>query len=194
MRQLTEIFNAIKNDPMNKAFTYRGIDPLYFATEQAKILIVGQAPGLIAEQTKLYWNDVSGDRLRDWLGMDRDTFYNSGDLAILPMDFYFPGKGKSGDLPPRKDFAKKWHPLLLKTMPNISLTILVGSYAVRSYLNLPPSAKLTDIIEQYASYLPNYFPLVHPSPRNQIWLKKHPWFQEKIIPKLQQLVNQTLHN
>ena len=127
-----KIFEAIKNDPANKKYTQAGIDPLYVAPKEAKILIVGQAPGKRAQDTRLFWNDPSGDNLRAWMGVSREEFYQSKDFAILPMDFYFPGKGKSGDLPPRKDFAKKWHPLLLEQMPNIELTLLVGSYATKT--------------------------------------------------------------
>ena len=102
------IAEAIRKDPENASFTKRGIDPLFFAGPECRIMIVGQAPGRVAEESGIVWNDRSGDRLRDWMGIDRDTFYNSGKLAIVPMDFYFPGTGKSGDLPPRKDFADKW--------------------------------------------------------------------------------------
>lgn len=112
-----------------------------------------------------FWDDPSGDRLRAWLGISRDVFYNSGMIAILPMDFYYPGKGKSGDLPPRKG----WHPQLLKLMPDIQLIILVGAYATRSYLHLGYKDRLTDIVRNYQQYLPDYFPIVHSSPRNKIW-------------------------
>lgn len=128
------IAEEIRNDPENASFTKRGIDPLFFAGPDCRIMIVGQAPGRVAEESGIVWNDRSGDRLRDWMGIDRDTFYNSGKLAIVPMDFYFPGTGKSGDLPPRKDFADKWHPRLLELMPDLKLTILVGSYATKRYL------------------------------------------------------------
>lgn len=116
-----------------------------------------------------FWDDPSGDRLRTWLGVSRDVFYNSGMIAILPMDFYYPGKGKFGDLPPRKGFAQSWHPQLLKLMLDIQLTILVGAYATRSYLHLGYKDRLTDSVRDYQQYLPNYFPIVHPSPRNKIW-------------------------
>ena len=108
------------------------------------------------------------------------------------MDFYFPGSGKSGDLPPRKGFAQKWHPRLLAAMPNIQLTILVGAYATKHYLNLKASTKLTTVVKNYQEYLPAYFPLVHPSPRNQIWLKKNPWFEAEVIPNLQARVRKIL--
>ena len=186
------IAEEIRNDPENASFTKRGIDPLFFAGPDCRIMIVGQAPGRIAEESGIVWNDRSGDRLRDWMGIDRETFYNSGKLAIVPMDFYFPGTGKSGDLPPRKDFADKWHPRLLELMPDLKLTILVGSYATKRYLQLKSSASLTQVVKDYRDYLPEFFPLVHPSPRNQIWMKKNPWFDQTVIPDLQELVAQIM--
>ena len=186
------IAEEIRNDPENASFTKRGIDPLFFAGPECRIMIVGQAPGRVAEESGIVWNDRSGDRLREWMGIDRDTFYNSGKLAIVPMDFYFPGTGKSGDLPPRKDFADTWHPRLLELMPDLKLTILVGSYATKRYLKLKSSASLTQVVKDYRDYLPEFFPLVHPSPRNQIWMKKNPWFDQSVIPDLQELVAQVM--
>lgn len=186
------IAEEIRRDPENASFTKRGIDPLFFAGAECRIMIVGQAPGRVAEESGIVWNDRSGDRLREWMGIDRDTFYNSGKLAIVPMDFYFPGTGKSGDLPPRKDFADKWHPRLLELMPDLKLTILVGSYATKRYLKLKSSASLTQVVKDYHDYLPDFFPLVHPSPRNQIWMKKNPWFDQTVIPDLQELVAQIM--
>ena len=188
--EFQKVFEEIKLDPQNQEYTEMGIEPLYYANPKAKILIVGQAPGQKAQDTHMVWNDLSGDRLRTWLDVSRDEFYNSDLFAIMPMDFYFPGKGKGGDLPPRKNFAAKWHPKLRKLMPNIELTILVGSYAVKKYLNLKSSTKLTDIVKDYQTYLPEYFPLVHPSPRNLIWLKKNPWFEEQVVKDLQKLVSE----
>ncbi len=186
------IAEEIRKDPENASFTKRGIDPLFYAGPECRIMIVGQAPGRVAEESGIVWNDRSGDRLRDWMGIDRDTFYNSGKLAIVPMDFYFPGTGKSGDLPPRKDFADTWHPRLLELMPDLKLTILVGSYATKRYLKLKSSASLTQVVKDYRDYLPEFFPLVHPSPRNQIWMKKNPWFDQTVIPDLQELVAQIM--
>ena len=192
MDNLNEIFQAIKADSQNQSYTQKGIDPLYFVSSEAKILIIGQAPGQKAQDSHIVWNDKSGDRLRAWLNISREDFYNNDKIAIMPMDFYFPGKGKSGDLPPRKGFAAKWHPKLLAAMPKLELIILVGAYANKYYLNLKSSDKLTDVVHNYQTYLPKYFPLVHPSPRNQIWLAKNPWFETEVIPKLQTLVQQLL--
>lgn len=192
MATLEQIKNAIMSDPQNQSFSERGIEPLFSAPTSARINIVGQAPGLKAEQSRLYWNDQSGVRLREWLGVDREMFYHSGLFAIIPMDFYYPGKGKSGDLPPRKGFAEKWHPPILADLPDIELTILIGQYAQKYYL---PDNKLnvTDTVKNYQKFLPHFLPLVHPSPRNQVWLKKNPWFEQEVILHLQNLVKQIIH-
>lgn len=191
MPTLTQIKNAIMADPQNQPFTERGIEPLFAAPTGAKINIVGQAPGVKAEQTRLYWNDKSGDRLREWLGVDREIFYHSDLFAVIPMDFYYPGKGKSGDLPPRKGFAEKWHPLILADLPNIELTILIGQYAQKYYL--PENMlNVTETVKNYIKFLPHFLPLVHPSPRNQLWLAKNPWFEQEVVPRLQQRVQEIL--
>lgn len=192
MPSIEEITQEIMADPQNQSYTERGIPPLFAAPPTARINIVGQAPGVKAEETRLFWNDKSGERLRDWMGVDYDTFYHSGMFAILPMDFYFPGKNKSGDLPPRKGFAQRWHPVILQDLSNIQLTILIGAYAQKYYLHLPSSQKLTDTVHDYEEYLPQYFPIVHPSPRNQIWLSEHPWFEQNVVPDLQSRVHAIL--
>ena len=192
MDKFKEIFEAIKADPQNKKYTKDGIEPLYSVHKEAKICIIGQAPGIRAQESRLFWNDPSGDRLRDWLGIDRTTFYESNKISILPLDFYFPGKGKSGDLPPRAGFAQKCHKELLEEMPEIELFILVGSYAIKYYLNLKSSAKTTEVIHDFEAYLPKYFPLVHPSPRNNMWLAKNPWFEPELLPELKKRVAQLM--
>lgn len=191
MSDISQINQAIMADPQNQTYTTQGITPLFAAPTTARINIVGQAPGLKAEQSRLYWNDLSGDRLREWLGVDRECFYHSGLFAIIPMDFYYPGKGKSGDLPPRKGFAEKWHPQILANLPNIELTILIGQYAQKYYL---PDNKfnVTETVRHYREFAPQFLPLVHPSPRNQIWQAKNPWFKQEVVPYLQQRVNAIL--
>ncbi len=191
MSDISQINQAIMADLQNQTYTAQGIAPLFAAPTTARINIVGQAPGLKAEQSRLYWNDLSGDRLREWLGVDRECFYHSGLFAIIPMDFYYPGKGKSGDLPPRKGFAEKWHPQILANLPNIELTILIGQYAQKYYL---PDNKLnvTETVRHYREFAPQFLPLVHPSPRNQIWQAKNPWFKQEVVPYLQQRVNAIL--
>jgi len=192
MSQIERIKKAIMADPQNTSYTERGIEPLFAAPKTARINIVGQAPGLKTQEAGIYWKDKSGDRLREWLGVDEDTFYNSGYFAVLPMDFYFPGHGKSGDLPPRTGFAEKWHPMILEHLPNIQLTILIGQYAQKYYL---PENKdnVTDTVKNYRQFLPHFMLLVHPSPRNQLWITKNPWFEEQVIPELQILVKQIIN-
>ena len=193
MQTIEDITKAIIADPQNKAFTEQGIKPLFAAPKNARITIVGQAPGLKTQQAGLYWKDKSGDRLREWLGVDEETFYQSGYFAVLPMDFYFPGHGKSGDLPPRKGFADKWHQPILELLPDIELTILIGQYAQKYYLHQKGTVKLTETVQHYQDYLPDFFPLVHPSPRNQIWMAKNPWFEAEVVPELQALVQKIIH-
>ena len=192
MRSIEDIHQAIIADPENKDFTKRGIFPLFEAPETARIVLVGQAPGSREEATGLYFRDPSGDNLRAWLGVDEQMFYESGLFAVVPMDFYFPGSGKSGDLPPRKDFADKWHEDILAQMPNVELMILIGQYAQHYYLKQKKSVKVTDNVRNYKNFLPDYFPLVHPSPRNNIWQAKNPWFQEEVLPDLKRIVAEIL--
>lgn len=187
-RDFQDIFDAIRADPQNAAYTESSIDPLFTASPESRIVIIGQAPGRVAQETRTPWNDKSGDRLRDWLGVSRDVFYDPQKVAILPMDFYFPGKGRSGDLPPRKGFAEKWHPMLLGRMPEVRLTVLVGSYSTKRYLRLKSKDSLTEVVRRYENYLPEYFPLVHPSPRNQLWMAKNPWFETDVLPALREQV------
>lgn len=192
MDSYEQLVADIMADKQNAAYTEQGIKPLFTVPKTARINIVGQAPGIRAQESGLYWNDPSGDNLRKWLGVDREIFYESGLFAVVPMDFYFPGKGKSGDLAPRKGFADKWHKRTLDLAPNIELHILVGSYAQRYYLQQKSSAKLTETVKHYKDYLPEFFPLVHPSPRNNIWQRKNPWFEQEVIPDLQKRVREIL--
>ena len=188
MPTLAQITQSIMQDPDNQSFTAKGIEPLFAAPTTARINIVGQAPGIKAQESRLYWNDKSGDRLREWLGVDRDTFYHSGMFAVIPMDFYYPGKGKSGDLPPRKFVAGEWHQRLLDTMPDIELILLVGKYAQQHYLPIKASESLTSVVHRFADFGPRYLPLAHPSPLNNIWLAKNPWFETDVVPALQKRV------
>lgn len=185
---IQKIFDAIVADKENEYFTKAGIKPLFSAPDNAKVMIVGQAPGIKAQEAGKYWCDRSGDRLREWMGVDEKTFYESDVFAIIPMDFYYPGKGKSGDLPPRKGFAAKWHPKILKELTNIDLIILIGQYAQKYYLGNREKPNLTETVKAYNEYLPKYLPIVHPSPRNMIWLKKNPWFENEIVPLLQEKI------
>ncbi|NLO87634.1 MAG: uracil-DNA glycosylase family protein [Firmicutes bacterium] len=183
---------VIMADPMNAAYTQRGIPPLFKASPNARIVIVGQAPGRRAEETRTVWNDLSGDRLREWMGVSRQEFYSSDRIAHMPMDFYYPGKGRQGDLPPGRGFAEKWHPRLLKEMPGIETLILVGSHAQRYYLAGSREKSLTATVRNFKNYLPRYLPLVHPSPLNIGWFKRNPWFESEVLPVLREIVRKCL--
>ena len=187
MTVFERIQNEIMDDPMNKEYTEKGIPPLFKASKDARLVIVGQAPGRKAEETRLFWNDPSGDRLRDWMGITREQFYGSQKLAQLPMDFYYPGKAKTGDKPPRKGFAEKWHPRLLEEMPNVETILLVGNYAQKYYLGESCKKNLTETVKNFREYMPKFLPLVHPSPLNHGWLNRNPWFERDAVPVLRDL-------
>lgn len=163
-------------------------NPILRASITARLLIVGQAPGIRVHTTGLPWNDPSGDRLRDWLQMDRETFYDTTHIAIIPTGLCYPGKGQRGDLPPRSECAPLWHPRLLACLPNIQLKLLIGQHAQRYYLQKQAKATLTETVRAWCDYLPIYFPLPHPSPRNILWFQKNPWFKEIVIPALRQQI------
>ena len=192
MDTIEQLIADIMADEQNATYTQQGIKQLFTVPKTARINIVGQAPGIRAQESGLYWNDPSGDNLRKWLGVDREIFYDSGLFAVVPMDYYFPGTGKSGDLPPRKGFAEKWHKRTLAFAPNIELHILVGFYAQRYYLQQKSSVTLTETVQHYQTYLPQFFPLVHPSPRNNLWQARNPWFAKEVIPDLQKRVKEIL--
>lgn len=194
MTTVAAIKQAIQADPANAAFTQQGWEPLFHVMSSATILIISQAPGRMAQQTATSFNDASGDRLRDWMGVSREQFYHGGKIAVMPLDFYYPGKGKSGDLPPRKDFAAKWHAPLLALMPHVQLTLLVGQYAIKAYLGKRRYKTLTATVQHYQDYLPTTVPLVHPSPLNYGWQHKNPWFQTQVVPDLQRLVAAALQD
>ncbi len=185
---LSVIRQLIKSDPANASFAKKKWEPIYSAHKSARILIVGQAPGRVAQEGGVPWSDLSGDNLRKWLGVTKEIFYNKEKIALVPMDFYFPGTKERGDAAPRKGFAEKWHPLILEQMPHIELTILIGKYAQGYYLGAGQKSSLTETVRSFKEYLPEFIPLVHPSPRNNIWQKKNPWFQKDVIPNVQKIV------
>lgn len=188
---IEEIIKTIQEDPINKSYTDNNIEPLFHVNPKARILIAGQAPGIRAQESRIVFNDPSGDILRDWMGIDKEIFYNSSDIAVLPMDYYFPGKGKSGDLPPRKEISTKYNDLILSTMPNLELYLIIGKYAQEFYFGKNMKKNLTETVRNYEDFLP-YFPLVHPSPRNNIWHSKNPWFKEEVLPVLKVKVQEIL--
>ncbi len=190
--QFDRICQQILADPANREMQDKGYAPLYSADGGAKIVIIGQAPGLRAQESMKPWDDASGDTLRGWLGVTKEQFYDPNIIALLPMDFYYPGKGKSGDLPPRKDFAPKWHPQLLKLMSETKLTILIGAYAQKHYLGKSAERNLTETVRNFQNYLPKYFPLVHSSPLNFRWQAKNPWFKTDVLPVLKKEVEKAL--
>ena len=169
-----------------------GARPVLQLGDQAKVLIVGQAPGSKVHATGIPFNDPSGDRLRIWMGVEKAQFYDANQIAILPMGFCYPGKGKSGDLPPRKECAELWHDQLLAMMPNIELTLIVGQYAIAWHLPETKKQSLTNTVKAWREYWPHQLPLPHPSPRNNIWLKRNDWFEGEIIPSLQKRVTSLL--
>ncbi|MBY0403363.1 MAG: uracil-DNA glycosylase family protein, partial [Cyanobacteria bacterium] len=172
--------------------------PVFQIHPQAKILIIGQAPGIRVQESGVPFQDASGDRLRAWMGVDAKMFYDATQIAIMPMGFCYPGTGKTGDLPPRKECAPLWHPQLLAGMPEVQLTLLVGQYAQERYLkpeflkagnlDTPAPTSLTERVQNWKAYWPQYLPLPHPSPRNNIWLKKNQWFEAEVIPALQECI------
>lgn len=166
-----------------------GPNPVLRASTSAKLLIVGQAPGTKVHASGKPWDDQSGKRLRQWMGINEADFYDENKVAIVPMGFCYPGKGKSGDLPPRPECAHHWHQQLLTLLPNIQLTLLVGKYAQDAFLGTSAKANLTQTVTAWQEYLPRHMPLPHPSPRNQFWLKHHPWFETDTVPVLQELVS-----
>lgn len=167
----------------------KGYLPVYTAGPKARIAIVGQAPGNKAQTTGRPWNDASGILLRKWLNVTDEQFYDPDLIALIPMDFYYPGKGVHGDLPPRKGFAEKWHPVLLEQMPDIELIILIGAYSQKYYLGKTAKRTLTETVGSYVEYAPRFFPLVHPSPLNFRWRTKNPWFEVAVVPELQKVVH-----
>ena len=184
---ISSIVEKIKSDERNAEYTERGIPPIFQLNEGAKILIIGQAPGRKVEESQIPFDDKSGEKLITWMGIDRETFY-SDKIAILPMDFYYPGKGKTGDLPPRKFIAEEYHRDLLAELGNVQMTILIGKYAMDYYLKGDMKRNLTETVRCFAEYLPNYFPIVHPSPLNFRWQAKNPWFMEEVVPVLKRRV------
>lgn len=169
-----------------------GANPVLRANRHARLLIVGQAPGTRVHASGVPWNDSSGIRLRHWMGIEREQFYNERRVAIVPMGFCYPGTGTSGDLPPRPECSATWHPKLLPLLENVRLTLLVGHYAQAYFLQSERGKTLTDTVRQWQRYMPRFLPLPHPSPRNTLWINKNPWFEEQVIPVLREAVADAL--
>lgn len=168
-----------------------GPRPVLQADPRARVVIAGQAPGRRVHESGTPFDDPSGVRLREWMGISDAVFYDATRIAILPMGFCYPGTGKSGDLPPRPECAKAWRDELLQSLPNIRLTLTIGQYAQKWHLHTPQK-NLTETVRQWKDYGPTVIPLPHPSPRNNIWLKKNPWFIDELLPVLQSAVARAL--
>lgn len=162
--------------------------PVLAAHKSSKIVIIGQAPGRKVQESGIPWDDKSGDNLRSWLGVDTKIFYDPTKIALIPMGFCYPGTGKSGDLPPSKECAPEWHTQLWDEMTEVKLIILVGNYAQKYYLDIPKSTTLTATVKSYQEFLPKFFVLPHPSPRNNIWQAKNEWFKMDVLPELERRV------
>lgn len=175
-------FSSLKHGPR----------PVIAAHKESSILIIGQAPGAKVHASGIPWDDKSGDNLRQWMNIDKSTFYDTKKIALIPMGFCYPGKGKSGDLPPRKECAPLWHDLLLSQIKDVKLVLLIGQYAQKYYLKKEIKKTLTETVENYEDYLPQYFVLPHPSPRNNIWQSKNKWFKHYVIPDLQEKIKEVL--
>ncbi|HRP31626.1 MAG TPA: uracil-DNA glycosylase family protein [Agriterribacter sp.] len=183
------LVEKIRKCEVCKDYLPLGPRPVVQLSSTSKIVIIGQAPGRRVHETGIPWNDASGKKLREWMNVDEATFYNPEIFSIVPMGFCYPGKGVSGDLPPRPECAPLWHPKILKNIKGSPLILLIGQYAQRYYLGKQNKERLTETVKSYSEYLPRYFPLPHPSPRNQYWVTINPWFMQKAIPELQKRIS-----
>ena len=189
MKKLLEEIRACK---VCEAHLPAGCRPILDARPDAKIVLIGQAPGSKVHASGIPWQDASGKRLRAWLNIDDATFYDPSQVAIIPMGFCYPGKGRSGDNPPRPECAPLWHLPLLQKLKQVKLTLLIGQYAQNYYLPDSKAKNLTETVRNFSEYLPWFLPLPHPSPRNVFWLRKNPWFEKELLPVLQQRVELAL--
>ena len=186
------LLSEIKKCTECEKFLALGPRPVLAAHKESKIVIIGQAPGLAVHKSGIPWDDKSGDNLRNWMNIEKQDFYDATHIGILPMGFCYPGKGTSGDLPPRQECAPLWHDKVLSKMKQVRLTLLIGKYAQAYYLQDQAKNSLTETVKNFEEYLPHYFVLPHPSPRNNIWQAKNPWFKKDLIPQLQEKVQEIL--
>lgn len=191
MQSLVALVSEIRQCTICAEHLPLGPRPVLQVAASARILVAGQAPGRKVHETGLPFNDASGERLRAWLGLSRETFYDASKIAIVPMGFCYPGTGRSGDLPPRPECAATWRAPLLKQLPNLKLTLVIGQYA-QAYHLPDTGSSVTSIVQRWQEYWPAVVPLPHPSPRNNLWLRRNPWFEKELIPRLQQRVAEIL--
>lgn len=168
--------------------------PVCTFSKTSKVIIIGQAPGTKVHASGIPWDDKSGENLRSWMALDNDVFYDEKQIAIVPMGFCYPGKGKTGDLPPRKECAPLWHESIMDSIKDVKLVLLIGKYAQDYYLQKAAKKNLTETVRHFNDYLPRYFVLPHPSPRNNIWMKKNEWFKKEVLPTLKLEVKAALHS
>ena len=181
---MKSLLSEIANCTVCARFLPHGPRPVMAASAQSRVVIIGQAPGRKVHESGVPWQDVSGETLRSWLGVDAKEFYDTSKFALVPMGFCYPGAGKSGDLPPRPECAPLWHERLLAGMKDVRLILLIGRYAQARYLGAQARDNLTETVRHFRDFLPRYLPLPHPSPRNRIWLRRNPWFTADLIPEL----------
>jgi uracil-DNA glycosylase len=186
------LFNEIAACTRCAADLTAGPRPVVQFSPTARILIIGQAPGARVHASGVPWDDRSGDHLRKWTGLSTKDFYNPSKVALMPMGFCYPGKGRNGDLPPRRECAPLWHGAILDLLPRNRLTLLVGSYAQAHYLEPTASHSLTDAVRAFQTFQPAFFPLPHPSWRSIGWMQRNPWFEDKVLPALRYAVQEHL--
>ncbi len=189
---LSELLRDIRACRVCEPELPRGARPVLIADARARILVAGQAPGIRVHTTGIPWNDASGKRLREWLGLEPEAFYDPARVAIVPMGFCYPGTGRSGDLPPRSECRKLWHDRIFALLPRLELRLVIGQYAQSYHLAGRTRASLTDTVAAWREFAPALYPLPHPSPRNQLWLKRNPWFAEELLPDLRTTVARVL--
>ncbi|RAI89236.1 uracil-DNA glycosylase family protein [Algoriphagus yeomjeoni] len=175
-----------------KEFLPLGPRPVFSIHTESKILVIGQAPGTKVHATGIPWNDASGNELRRWLDVSRDQFYDPRNFGIMPMGFCYPGRGVGGDLPPRPECAPLWHHKMINQMAEVKLTLLIGQHALKYYLGNRKRKNLTETVRDFESYMPEFIPLAHPSPRNLMWRRRNPWFEELVVPVLRERVHELL--
>ncbi len=191
MTSFSSLLTEVRACTICEAHLPHGPRPVLQLDPRARILIAGQAPGRKVHESGIPFDDASGNRLREWLGVSCDIFYDPKQIAILPMGFCFPGSGRSGDLPPRPECEPAWRKQLLAHLGHLEITLVLGQYA-QAYHFSETSSSLTELVKSWRSHWPNMVPLPHPSPRNNIWLRRNPWFEAEVLPSLQQRVAEVL--